>query len=384
MKNAKRARYGSGSLLQRGRVWHVRWREAKHSPDGTTEYVQHMESSGSEDREQAQKFLNRKLREVGVPRQQTTDPKTLCYEDLRDEFLKELREGGSRSLRKGTLSNLGRVDRYFANWRVADFTVKALKTFREVCRKDGVTDATCNRMIAALRRMFRLAIENEWLQASEVPAYFPTVGEGHKAKGAVYITDEWYKLLSKKLPEPLRSAFVLCYHTGIRVGEMEKLRWADVDFAAHSIVLPAEITKTGEPRRIFIPDDFKLTPGKADELVFPLSNAREVWQRVCVQLEIGKWRCLLCGSICDGLECPEHGTRTTKQVSYSGPYLKHTRHSAVRNLAKLGLPERRIMDITGHETRSTFDRYNVSQDTDVESVRLAAKQAHKQRQARLK
>lgn len=381
----KRARYGSGSIKQVGRYWYIKWREVRRLPDGTAEYIQHRESTGSEDKAFAQKCLNRKLQDTGGRRAFIPDADEITYEEIRDQYVKEAIAEKKKSVRNGTI-HFTRLDKFFGNYLIKDITVRSLKEFRQEQLKDGITESTVNRSMAAIRRMFNLAVINEWIEKDKVPSHFPTKPEPNKALGAVFIEDEWYEPLRRELVEPVKSAFVFCYHTGIRIGEMHKLQWQHFDFAKQQVIIPTEITKTNEARTLFIPADFKRKPGKPEDLVFPMGDMRFQWHKACVKLGYGHYihRKGNCGAKCKGQVCPTHGQTNLRDLTYDGPDMRFTRHTFARNMYSTGMPEARIMDLTGHKTRSMIDRYNISKQDDVEDARLANEKAHRERQAKLK
>ena len=370
-KPRKRGRYGDGCVYKNGRLWWLAWYEQRRSPDGTVTRDRKFQSSGSDDKKLAQRMLRSKLQLAGGRRPTSVDPEKVSYDDLRENFLNHAIAKGGRSLKtdregKTTLATLPRLDRSLRGWRAREITVADLKRFRSDGKADGLSDARLNRYMATLRAAFRLAVKDGLITAAESPAYFPMVAEPNEARGALFVEDAWYQPLRKRLKEPLRSAFVLAYHSGIRVHEMLRLRWRDLDLKARIATLPAEITKTGRVRLIPLPRDFGLKPGQPDALVFPLGNYRWQWYKACVAVAAGRWE-----------------TTDTGRKRYVGLLLRHCRHTFVRNASDSGMEEKRIMDITGHRTRATFDRYNIGRSEDVERARKILERAHQRRQRRL-
>jgi integrase len=356
----KRGRYGDGCVYQRegGSIWWITWHE--HG-------VKKFESSGSEDRQFAQKMLRAKLLQAGVRRPTVIDPQKVSYDDLRDNFLEHCKAKGLRSLvpdpdGKPTLNTIPRLDKHFSGYKAREVSIADLKRFRAEGKADGLSDARLNRYLATLRAMFNQARKDELITRAELPPYFPVTQEPNEARGAVFVKREWYDPLRKQLKEPLRSAFVLLYHTGIRVHEMLRLQWKHINAAKMIVTLPGEITKTGRPRMVPLPSDFQRKPGHPDELVFPLGNFRWSWYAACVAVKAGAWQ-----------------DTETGRKKYVGPLLRHCRHTFVRNASDARMEEKRIMEITGHLTRSTFDRYNIGREEDVERARKVIEQFHRRK-----
>jgi integrase len=102
----------------------------------------------------------------------------------------------------------------------------------------GAKNATVNRELAALRRVFHLGKKNGKV------GFMPTIEltkENNVRKG--FLEHEQYRALRARLPDYLRPVLAAMYYTGMRIGEVFSIRWTQVDIVEKEIRLEPGATK---------------------------------------------------------------------------------------------------------------------------------------------
>jgi Phage integrase family len=81
-----------------------------------------------------------------------------------------------------------------------------------------------------------------------------------------------------------------------------------------------------------------------------LCRLKHSWRKACERVGLGKM-----------VEI-----EGTKEKEWKGKIPHDFRRTAVRNMLRAGIPEKIAMTISGHKTRSVFDRYNIVNEADLE------------------
>jgi integrase len=302
----------------------------------------------------------------------------LRYADLRQMLIDSYVAQGNKSLKSladgtETINGLTELDKFFGyktavvddkltatdrGVAVTALTTDAAKRFVRQRRDDGVGNAAINRSLASLRRMLNLAKREKKIH--DVP-YIEFQKEPPARKG--FLEREKFEELVKLLPTHLRPLVTLLYECGTRVGESLQIEWPQVDLNTRLIRLEAEQTKTDEAR--ILPLSSALVNMLAEMepktgRVFDGTNLRKEWVKACAAAGLGRI-----------IEVP--GKKYDPR--YEGLTLHDLRRSAIRDFIRTGTQERVAMQISGHKTRSVFDRYNIVSPEDVSKAMRAKESA---------
>lgn len=184
-------------------------------------------------------------------RAQAVDQRVGRHQDrLIDDAIVRWLEGDAKTLKDlaGLKAKL-RTIRPYTKGQPLSAAANVAESIKREMLKEGLTPATINRRLAALRRVVNLAVEWEWAQ------YAPKIKllAGEEAR-TVMLTEAQVKKLAMAAAGPVRDAIMLGAYTGMREGEILRLTRDQV--VGDTITL----TKTKSGRQRSIPTPQQLAP----------------------------------------------------------------------------------------------------------------------------
>jgi integrase len=301
------------------------------------------ESTRTADPGKASRFLRQRLAEV------TSDPdESPRIEQLVDDLFRDYRMKEQRSLDDVEARWRLHLKPFFGSVPATQLDSRLLARYIDSRREQHATNASINRELACLKRMYRLAHLSTPPRVANVPD-FPHLKETNVRQG--FVTPKQYQKLVAHCPQLwLRAMLDTAYNYGWRVSELLHLRVGQVDLVSRTIRLEPGTTKNQEGREVTIesarllellgqclagkcPEDHVFTRGNK-----PIRDFRKRWQNLCTAAGV------------------------------PGLLFHDLRRTAARNLRAAGVPEEIIMRIAGWKTSSVFKRYAIVDQADVRAA----------------
>ncbi len=284
------------------------------------------------------------------------------FEELAEDFLNDYRVNRKRSLGRAERS-VEHLKGYFAGWKAINISTPAVRAYIAKRQEQKAENGTINRELAALKRMFTLALQAEKLLRRP---YIHHLDEDNVAATGFFGEVE-FLALREALPTYLKpvAAFASTYGWRIK-SELLELTWDRVDLTAGTGRLDPGSTKNREGRTVILTADLRavlLEQWKQACLIVkkrtPEATARDIAEAV-------PWVFHRSG---ERIKSFRRAWMTAcKTAGLTGRIPHDFRRTAVRNMVRADIPGRVAMMISGHKTRSVFERYNVVSEGDLRAA----------------
>jgi integrase len=330
---------GLGHVYQRGRIWWIKY---------YVEGIPRFESSESTNKTEATNLLKKRL---GKPVK--TKTKNVLVEELLNDLLDFYRGHRPKSYETFAVPVIRHLSRGVGPHRATKVSPTILKAYVEKRQSENAKNASINRELALLRRAFNLGREAGKVERDTIPT-FRLLPEDTPRKG--FVEPEQYRKLFDAMPEALKPALVVGYHTGLRRAKVLGLRIDQFDLAAKKIYMDKEEGRTTKHVAEALP-----IYGEMEEFVkFWIEKTRR-------ELPNCQWFCHRANGD-PVLEPKKEWARAAKEAGMPGLLFHDLRRSAVRNMERAGVPRSVAMKISGHKTESIYKRYDIVSERDLDEA----------------
>jgi integrase len=347
------------SLYKRGAIW---W--AKLYQDGFPVY----KTTKATDKREAQRLHDIWAGELRqgrfLPRADQTR-----YDQLVDDLLRHYRNTEDRDLIEVN-TRLAHLNPFFSGQRASKIDSAMVERYVEQRKNANAANGTINRELGLLTRLFKMALENKRVLQG------PTI---RKLKEAAprqgFFEEPQFKAIRARLPADLQVATTLAYSFGWRTqSEVLTLERSQLDLDAETLRLEPGTTKNDDGRLVYLTPELKTLLSTQVERVKALERRLgQIIPWLFPHLPAVHISPRLVGT--QRKDFRKAWVTACKMAGVPGAIRHDFRRTAVRNMVNEGVPERVAMKVTGHRTRSVFDRYHIVSSADLKeaSRKMAAR-----------
>jgi len=167
------------------------------------------------------------------------------FEDYTREYLEIYAKPKKRSWQRDELS-IAHLKQFVGHRRLSQVSLLLIEKYR-LARREAVSSTTVDLELACLKTMLRLAVD--WGKLVSFPLNKIVLAREKNTRERTLSVDEEARLLAAASPH-LRPLIVLALATGMRRGELLKLRREHINFTTRMITVPAENSKSKKERRV--------------------------------------------------------------------------------------------------------------------------------------